>query len=135
MEAISLLSNIMSRLYSLLLSIALVFLPVKATLVTVMVLTVADLVSGIAAARKRRKRITSAGLKRTIIKTTVYEAVVMLGFLTERYMTGDAVPVVKILAGFIGLTELKSVMENIEIISGMSIIKLLIKKLNDTPKE
>jgi hypothetical protein len=125
----------MSRLYSLLLSIALVFLPVKATLVTVMVLTVADLVSGIAAARKRRKRITSAGLKRTIIKTTVYEAVVMLGFLTERYMTGDAVPVVKILAGFIGLTELKSVMENIEIISGMSIIKLLIKKLNDTPKE
>jgi len=125
----------MSRLYSLLLSIALVFLPVKATLVTVMVLTVADLVSGIAAARKRRKRITSAGLKRTIIKTTVYEAVVMLGFLTERYMTGDAVPIVKILAGFIGLTELKSVMENIEIISGMSIIKLLIKKLNDTPKE
>ena len=125
----------MSRLYSLLASIALVFLPVKATLVTVMVLTVADLVSGIAAARKKRKRITSAGLKRTIIKTTVYEAVVMLGFLTERYMTGDAVPVVKILAGFIGLTEFKSVMENIEIISGMSIIKLLIKKLNTSEKE
>jgi phage-related holin len=125
----------MSRLYSLLASIALVFLPVKATLVTVMVLTVADLVSGIAAARKKRKRITSAGFKRTILKTTVYEAVVMLGFLTERYMTGDAVPVVKILAGFIGLTELKSVMENIEIISGMSIIKLLIKKLNTSDKE
>ena len=124
----------MSKLYSFILSIALIFLPVKATLITVMVLTVADLVSGVAAARKRRQKITSAGLKRTIIKTTVYEAVVMLGFLTEQYMTGDAVPVVKVLAGFIGLTELKSVMENIEIISGMSIVKLLIKKLNDTPK-
>lgn len=125
----------MSKLGSLLLSIILVFLPIKATLITVMVLTVVDLITGIMVSRKRRKKITSAGLKRTIIKTTVYEVVVMLGFLTEQYMTGDAIPVVKILAGFIGLTELKSVMENIELISGMSIIKLLIQKLNNTEKE
>lgn len=125
----------MQRLSSLIISILIVFAPVKATLITVMVLTVADLISGIMAARKERKKITSSGLKRTIIKTTVYEAVIMLGFLTERYMTGDAVPVVKILAGFIGLTELKSVMENIERISGMSIIKLLIDRLNRSDKE
>jgi len=125
----------MQRLSSLIISILVVFAPVKATLITVMVLTVADLVSGIMAARKEKKRITSSGLKRTIIKTTVYEAVIMLGFLTERYMTGDAIPVVKILAGFIGLTELKSVMENIERISGMSIIKLLIDRLNKSDKE
>jgi phage-related holin len=125
----------MQKLSSLLVSILVVFAPVKATLITVMVLTVADLVSGIMAARKEKKRITSSGLKRTIIKTTVYEAVIMLGFLTERYMTGDAIPVVKILAGFIGLTELKSVMENIERISGMSIIKLLIDRLNRSDKE
>jgi phage-related holin len=125
----------MQKLSSLLVSILVVFAPVKATLITVMVLTVADLISGIMAARKERKKITSSGLKRTIIKTTVYEAVIMLGFLTERYMTGDAIPVVKILAGFIGLTELKSVMENIERISGMSIIKLLIDRLNRSDKE
>jgi phage-related holin len=125
----------MQRLSSLIISILVVFAPVKATLITVMVLTVADLISGIMAARKERKKITSSGLKRTIIKTTVYEAVIMLGFLTERYMTGDAIPVVKILAGFIGLTELKSVMENIERISGMSIIKLLIDRLNKSDKE
>jgi phage-related holin len=125
----------MQKLSSLLVSILIVFAPVKATLITVMVLTIADLISGIMAARKERKKITSSGLKRTIIKTTVYEAVIMLGFLTERYMTGDAIPVVKILAGFIGLTELKSVMENIERISGMSIIKLLIDRLNRSDKE
>lgn len=125
----------MSKLGSLIVSIALVFLPIKATLITVMVLTVVDLITGILVARKKGKKITSSGLKRTIIKTTVYEVVVMLGFLTERYMTGDAVPVVKILAGFIGITELKSVMENIEIISGMSIVKLLIQKLNNSEKE
>lgn len=110
-------------------------MPIKATLITVMVLTVADLITGIMASRKEGKKITSSGLKRTIIKTTVYELVVMLGFLTERYMIGDSLPVVKILAGFIGLTELKSVLENIERISGMPIIKMLIERLNQTDKK
>lgn len=123
------------KLSGLLVSVALVFMPIKATLITVMVLTVADLISGIMASRKEGKKITSSGLKRTIIKTTVYELVVMLGFLTEQYMTGDAVPVVRILAGFIGLTELKSVMENIERISGMPLVKMLIEKLNQTDKK
>lgn len=123
------------KLSGLLMSIALVFLPIKATLITVMVLTVADLISGIMASRKEGKKITSSGLKRTIIKTTVYELVVMLGFLTEQYMTGDTIPIVRILAGFIGLTELKSVMENIERISGMPLIRLLIEKLNQSDKK
>lgn len=125
----------MQKLSALLMSVALVFMPIKATLITVMVLTVVDLISGIMASRKEGKKITSSGLKRTIIKTTVYELVIMLGFLTEQYMTGDAVPVVKILAGFIGLTELKSVMENIERVSGMSIVKMLIEKLNQSDKK
>lgn len=124
----------MKHLGTLLYSIALIFLPLKATLITVMVMTAIDLVTGLAVARKRRKRITSSGLKKTIIKTFVYEAVVMLGFLTEQYMTGDAVPVTRILAGYIGITELKSVLENIEIVSGVSIIKLLIKKLDTSEK-
>lgn len=123
------------KLSPLLASIALVFMPIKATLITVMVLTVADLITGIMASRKEGKKITSSGLKRTIIKTTVYELVVMLGFLTERFMVGDSIPVVKVLAGFIGLTELKSVLENIERISGMPIIKLLIQRLNQTDKK
>ena len=125
----------MQKLSALLMSVALVFAPVKATLITVMVLTVADLISGIMASRKEGKKITSSGLKRTIIKTTVYELVVMLGFLTEQFMTGDSVPVVKVLAGFIGITELKSVMENLERISGMPMVRLLIEKLNQTDKK
>jgi len=123
------------KISTILASIALVFMPIKATLITVMVLTVADLITGIMASRKEGKKITSSGLKRTIIKTTVYELVVMLGFLTERFMVGDSIPVVKVLAGFIGLTELKSVLENIERISGMPIIKLLIERLNQTDKK
>jgi hypothetical protein len=116
-------------LLTVVMSIITVFLPIKATLVAVMALTVIDLASGLWAASKRGEPITSSGLKRTIIKIFVYEAVVMLGYITEQYLTGDIIPLVKILAGYIGITELKSVLENIKDISGLDIIKSLINKL------
>ena len=111
------------------LSAILVFAPIKATLIAVMVLTMVDLVSGLLAARKRGEAITSTGLKRTLIKIAVYEIVVLLGFITEQYLTGDLLPVVKILAGLVGITELKSVLENLEEITGMPLLKMFIQKL------
>jgi hypothetical protein len=114
---------------NLLLSAVLVFAPIKATLIAVMVLTMVDLASGLIAARKRGEAITSTGLKRTLIKIAVYEIVVLLGFITEQYLTGDLLPVVKILAGLVGITELKSVLENLEEITGMPLLKMFIQKL------
>lgn len=111
------------------------FAPIKATLVTVMVLTVVDLIAGILAAIKRKEKITSSGLKRTVVKILAYEIVVCLGYITEQYMTGDLVPVVKMLAGLIGITELKSVLENIEEITGIPVLQLLIDKLSQKEKE
>lgn len=123
----------MKHLHNLLWTILLIFAPIKATLITVMVLSMVDLIAGIKASKRRRgkRRITSAGLKRTVIKVLVYELVIVLGFLVEQYMTGDLVPVVKVLAGYIGLTELISVMENIELATGMPVVKLLTKKIED----
>lgn len=122
-------------LLNLLLACAVIFLPIKATLITVMVLTMADLVAGLIAARKRKEAITSSGLKRTIIKILAYEVVVMLGYLTELYMTGGLVPIVKVLAGLIGITELKSVIENLQDITGVPLMKLLVDKLGQQEKD
>jgi phage-related holin len=122
-------------LSNLALATLLVFLPIKATLTVVMVLVLVDLVTGILAARKRGEKITSSGLKRTVIKLLVYESVVMLGFLTEQYLTGDIVPVVKILGGLVGLTELKSVLENAEELTGIPLIQVIIDKLSQQEKQ
>lgn len=122
-------------LYNLFLALVLVFAPIKATLITVMVLAMADLVAGILAARARKEAITSSGLKRTIIKVLAYEVVVMLGYLTEQYMTGDLVPVVKVLAGLIGITELKSIIENMQDISGVPLMSILAKKIGQIEKD
>jgi phage-related holin len=121
--------------FNLALAALLVFVPIKATLITVMVLTLVDLGMGIAAARKRGEKVTSSGLKRTVIKLLVYEAVVMLGYLTEQYLTGEFVPVVKILGGLVGLTELKSVLENAEELTGIPILQVIIDKLSQQEKQ
>lgn len=117
------------------LAIAMVFSPIKATLITVMVLTALDLVSGLLAAIKRKEPITSTGLKRTVIKILAYETTVMLGYLVQQYMTGPMVPVVNILAGLIGITELKSVLENIESLTGITLMQVLIDKLSQQEKQ
>lgn len=119
-----------SIIIKIVLALLLLFSPIKATLIAVMALTMIDLVSGILAAIKLKQPITSSGLKRTIIKILAYEIVIMLGFVTEQYMTGDLIPIVKTLAGIIGITELKSVLENIGAITGIPVIDLLISKLS-----
>lgn len=114
-----------------------VIAPLYATMAAVGFLVFADLVTGVWSAYKRKEEITSAGLRRTISKTIIYLGATICGFLVERYMTGPTVPVTKVVAGFIGLTELKSILENSNSILGMDLFKALINKLgsdNDQPK-
>jgi phage-related holin len=121
--------------YNLVIAALLVFLPIKATLITVMVLVGVDLITGIIAARKRGESITSSGLKRTVVKALAYEAAIILGFLVQSFLTGDTVPVVKILGGLVGMTELKSVLENLEEITGIPLLKTLIDKISQQERE
>src|ERR1017187_6759867 len=116
----------MSYLKSLALSILVVFAPIHAALLTAFILVMCDLVLGVMAAKKRGEHITSAGFRRTIGKLVVYEVAIALGFLCETYMTGPLVPVSKIIAGFVGITEIKSLMENLNEISGGDILKGLV---------
>lgn len=116
-------------LQALFLSTLSVFAPIKAVIVTTLVLVLADLILGVLAAKKRGELLTSAGLRRTITKIFVYETALMLAFLTEQYLTGELVPVCKIVSSFIGLVELKSCTENLNEISGGSLLKVLLEKL------
>lgn len=113
-----------------LMSIISVFAPAKAVLLTTLLLVLVDMVTGAIAAKKRGEKITSAGFGRTIAKILVYELAVGLGFLTETYMTGPMVPVSKIVSSLIGLTELKSCIENLNDINGSPVLTSLVQKLS-----
>lgn len=122
----------------LLVSTLAVFAPVKAILIVTGVLIMADLISGVLAAKKRGESISSAGLRRTITKIFVYNMAVITGFLVEKYMITDLFPISKLIAGIISVVELKSILENLNTINGTDIFKTIIEKLgssNDAPKE
>jgi phage-related holin len=112
-----------------------VFAPIQSVLLTALTLVLADLITGILASRHRGEKITSAGLQRTVVKLLVYMAVIMLGFLTETYLTGSTVAICKIISSYVGLTELTSIMENLNEISGGSLLKSLISKLGSQNKD
>lgn len=111
------------------LSVLMVFAPIKTIILAAFVMIMADLITGIIAAKKRGESVTSAGFSRTMVKTMVYQTAIIMGFLTETYLTGGLIPVSKIITSYIGLTEITSIIENLNSISGGSLMKALVDKL------
>lgn len=107
-----------------------VFAPIKATILVVGVLIIADLITGLFAAKKRGEVITSAGFRRTVVKGLVYQSAILLGYLTEQYLVGtDFVSITKVVSALIGLVEITSILENLNTINGSPIFAQLIEKL------
>lgn len=119
----------MKALESLALAIIAVFAPIQAAITTVAILIAIDLITGIMASKKRGEPITSAGIKRTVGKVMLYEAALCVSFLVQTYLTGDILPAVKLISALVGVTELKSILENMDSISGQSLFKTLISKI------
>jgi phage-related holin len=117
------------------LSIVAVFLPIKAILFVMLVLVIADFITGIYAAIKAKRHITSAGLKRTVGKFLIYELAVCLAFLVHQYLIGDLIPAEKIIASAIGLTELKSILENLDEITGQNTFQALLNRISAAQKD
>jgi len=125
-------------LTSAVISILSIFAPAKELFIAAGVLIALDLATGIYAALKTEQPITSAGLRRTVSKFFIYNVAIGAGFLVEHYMMKGAIPVSNIVASAIGMTELKSILENLDKIQGGSLVRQIIEKLgsvNDTHKD
>lgn len=112
-----------------------VFAPVRTVLVVAMILVVADLITGVIAAWKRGEKITSSGLKQSVFKAFVYEMSILIGYLAEHYLIGDLMPITKIIASLIGITEMLSCVENLNSIYGSPVFQIIIRKLGSKKDE
>lgn len=110
--------NMISWIKTLLASFLAVFAPINMLMFAAGFLIFADLITGLLAAYKQKDKITSAGFRRTVTKIAVYQIVIMSAFLVEVHMLGGALPISKIAASIIGITELMSILENAEIVYG-----------------
>lgn len=106
-----------------------ILVPIHAAMGAAGVLILVDLVLGILAARKRGEKITSAAMRRTISKMLIYQSAVITGFLCEKYLLSNFIPVSKLVAGVIGVVEMQSILENSDTINGGPIFKKVIKLL------
>ena len=107
--------------------------PVRPVIIATTCLVFADLVTGLMRAKKCGEPITAWGLRRTLVKTAVYLASIILGFVTETWLMGGFLPVTKIISGAIGVVELKSCLENLSQISGRDVLKVAIDKIAGPP--
>lgn len=125
-------------LIGLAITLSAVFAPIKELIVVTVVLIIVDLITGMLAARKKGQKLSSAGIRRTFTKFTVYLTGICVGWLVEHYMLEGFMPVSKIAAGLISVIEGKSIFENLDVINGNPIFKVLVEKLgsvNDIKKE
>lgn len=113
------------------LAVIAIFAPVHTIMIGAGVLIIIDLVTGLLAAWKTKEKITSNGLKRTVIKMLVYQLAVITGFIVQTYMLHDSFEVTKIVAAVIGLVEAASILENLNRINGAPIFRSLINKINE----
>ena len=103
-----------------------VLAPVQEVIIVTFVLILVDLVSGIFAAKKRKEKIESSGLRRTITKIFVYQTAIITAFLVQNYLLGNKLPLCSIVAGVIGIVESTSIFENLNTIQGYNVFKKIL---------
>lgn len=109
--------------------LASILAPIKPMLIACGVLIVADTITGMLAAYKRKEQITSAEMRRSVSKMFVYQIAIISAFVLEKWIMHDSIPVSRIVSGVIGLVEFKSILENVSSITGQDILKMVMEKL------
>ena len=104
-----------------------IFTPVVPMLLTIGVLIIIDFLVGIYRAFKMGEQITSRKMGNTISKMFLYQLTIISLFLFETYILMNILPVTKIGAVLISITELKSIDESVEKMTGVGVWKKLVK--------
>lgn len=121
------------------------FSPIYSLVAAIFLLISLDWITGIWAAFKIGQPITSFKLRRTLTKTVVYSLAIITGLVFEKEMVKffaevlysilganfqeTGFPIVKIIALYIGATEFKSIIENLNKVYKLPFFKAIMDKL------
>ncbi len=111
-----------------------IFLPIKELMLTIGFLVGADMVVGIWKALKTGQQIRSRRMSDTITKMLLYQLAIVSGFLIEKYIITDMLPIAKLIGSVIAIIEFKSIVESIESVTGQNLwtkIKEVIGRKSD----
>lgn len=117
------------------LSLIAIFMPLKAIASAILVLTLIDLITGILAARKCGDPIESSKIRRTVSKLMLYYSATLVSYIASVWLVDGLIPIQKMVTTLIGVVEVKSILENLDIIHGGSFFKALLGKLEKKENE
>jgi hypothetical protein len=118
---------ILTHLNSIFISLIAVIAPIKPLFLVTGFLIMVDFIFGIYKARKLKEKITSRKMGNTISKLLLYNLAILSVFLLNKYIINTQLPLEKIVAGLIGLTEVKSLDESFKLLFGFSFYDKIIK--------
>lgn len=127
--------QLLKVLENLFISLVILLAPLQSVMVSIIVLVVLDTILGVIAARSQKEPITSHKLKRMVAKLGLYYTAVLVGFVAGNYLIDALIPIEKMITTLIGIVEVKSVLENLDIIYGGSFFKSLLDKLDKKQDE
>lgn len=112
------------------------FSPVKEIVHVMLIFILIDFISGVWAARKRKETLESRKFRKTLIKFLWYTVALILCFMMEKTFNLSWSNLSGIIGGFICFIELKSIFENITVITGepifLKILHMIRKRGSDT---
>ena len=120
--------TVKQHLLALLGSLVVYFQPVYSVLLLVGFFVTMDTIAAITAAMKNGEPITSRKFRAVFPKFIIYGVAVLVSHVIQRQFFLDF-PATKIIAGYIVYSELLSIDENIEKITGYSMFRFFIKML------
>ena len=118
---------LLNHLNSLFIAIIAVFAPLKESLLAIGFLITMDFIFGNIKALIKNQKITSRKWFNTASKVILYTGCVISVYILDQYILKSGMNLHKIIGIFLGLIELKSILENFEEITGINIWDKLVK--------
>jgi phage-related holin len=126
------------HLQTLVVAILAVFAPLKTIMLALLFLIVSDLATGLWASIVTHAPLTSRRLARTVVKTLVYLTTICVVHIANRYLLSAgsfALPLDTLIVSFIALTEVKSILENLQKIQNQPFLQYIIDRLASDKSE
>lgn len=121
---------------TLLASVLAYFSPISTIIGVIFLFVILDLVTGIWAAKKRKEKIRSHTMRNSVTKLLCYLITIILSFLLQKeIITFDWFAAVNISGALISLSEFKSIIENLQDITGSTVFKQIFKSISDIFKK
>lgn len=106
--------------------------PINGIMITMIFLIIVDFITGSYASFKKSVPIRGSRIAHTVSKFFIYNLVILAAYFLEKHIVSE-VPFLKIIAGFIAIAEIKSILENYNTIYGINPFRALINFIKQTP--